>query len=146
MIPSFILTLLWGICYTVEVSVKAFHASSRSGGTGRRARLKIVFPPGMWVRFPPSALAIIPLVPQLPYKLHGGCGTCVTTFFLKIQCGCSTCCINQNSVSAINAMLCNLAIFCEIPCRWQDRGEIAMRPSRFLLAPRQMRHAYGGRG
>src|SRR5688572_4700369 len=30
----------------------------RSGGIGRRARLKIVFPPGMRVRFPPSALAL----------------------------------------------------------------------------------------
>ena len=29
--------------------------NSRSGGTGRRARLKLVFPLGLWVRFPPSA-------------------------------------------------------------------------------------------
>ena len=29
--------------------------TGRSGGTGRRARLKIVCPTGMWVRFPPSA-------------------------------------------------------------------------------------------
>ncbi len=32
-------------------------AKSRSGGIGRRARLKIVFPTGMRVRFPPSAHA-----------------------------------------------------------------------------------------
>jgi hypothetical protein len=30
-------------------------SAGRSGGTGRRARLKIVFPSGVWVRFPPSA-------------------------------------------------------------------------------------------
>src|SRR6266498_2061045 len=53
MIPSFILTLVLGVVY--------FGAQlGRSGGIGRRARLKIVFPPGMRVRFPPSALPIIP--------------------------------------------------------------------------------------
>ena len=46
------------------VYLRAFRKSgtfntSRSGGIGRRARLKIVFPPGMWVRFPPSALNFI---------------------------------------------------------------------------------------
>jgi hypothetical protein len=29
--------------------------SGRSGGIGRRTRLKIVRPPGMWVQLPPSA-------------------------------------------------------------------------------------------
>src|SRR4030095_11668228 len=38
----------------------------RSGGIGRRARLKIVFPPGMRVRFPPSALAWLGLYQRPP--------------------------------------------------------------------------------
>ncbi len=33
----------------------AFFAGSRGGGIGRRAGLKISFPSGVWVRFPPSA-------------------------------------------------------------------------------------------
>ncbi len=45
-----ILDLSENIRYTIVVV-----EISRSGGTGRRARLKIVFPQGVWVRFPPSA-------------------------------------------------------------------------------------------
>src|SRR5690606_40407612 len=51
-IPSFILTLFLGVVYLRS-------QTSRSGGIGRRARLKIVFPTGMRVRFPPSALALL---------------------------------------------------------------------------------------
>ena len=43
--------ILWG-----APPKRDLRQSSRSGGIGRRARLKIVFPTGMRVRFPPSAL------------------------------------------------------------------------------------------
>src|SRR3989304_117247 len=42
------LTLLGILRYTHQ-------DTRRSGGTGRRARVQNVYPPGMWVRFPPSA-------------------------------------------------------------------------------------------
>src|SRR5687767_8958697 len=49
----------------------------RSGGIGRRARLKIVFPPGMRVRFPPSALAVARIILYRYYSENilpaGGC-------------------------------------------------------------------------
>ena len=43
--------ILWGASLK-----RGLRQKSRSGGIGRRARLKIVFPTGMRVRFPPSAL------------------------------------------------------------------------------------------
>ena len=47
--------ILWGAPLKRDL-----RQTSRSGGIGRRARLKIVFPPGMRVRFPPSAHALYP--------------------------------------------------------------------------------------
>ena len=50
----FILTLLRKLVYTCKRKLEI----CRSGGIGIRARLKIVFPTGMRVQFPPSALEL----------------------------------------------------------------------------------------
>ena len=54
---KFYLTFVLGMVYfRMSRGSGSFDKLGRSGGIGRRARLKIVFPSGMWVRFPPSAL------------------------------------------------------------------------------------------